>query len=303
MGRPMTNTTNALRSSVTTGPASLASAASNAIGRLLSATPAVSASVKLAELRPADTDRRVADALEHISGQRPVFRRRNMFPENGPMYQITEAVGWTCDESQVKAALVAVEFSLRAAPGELIAKALYELRTLTRGRANREAGDDEAEALIFAERLGQYPADIVLDTLKNWPARSDGQWWPTWHDLLAAIEPQTATRRLLADHIRNRKCLPAPQQPVDAPLTAEDLARRAELAARARERFGIKSTTGETVVDRDALPAAKRVELDKAMAATVARIASSGLPMLSDEALATCGMQRSRPVDEGEAAA
>jgi hypothetical protein len=130
-----------------------------------------------------------------------------MFPENGPTYQVTEAVFWTCSEAQQQEAITAVDFSMRSAPEGLIAKALYELRVVTRGRVNRESGDDEAEAIIFTERLRQFPADIVLDALKNWPARSDGQWWPTWHDLHKIIEPQATARRMLAEHIRSGACL------------------------------------------------------------------------------------------------
>jgi hypothetical protein len=144
-----------------------------------------------------------------------------MFPENGPTYQITEAVFWTCSEAQQQEAITAVDFSMRSAPEALIAKALYELRVVTRGRANRETGDDEAEAIIFTERLRQFPADIVLDTLRNWHARSDGQWWPTWHDLHKAIEPQATARRMLAEHIRSGACLgklaPATDERDDSP--------------------------------------------------------------------------------------
>ena len=211
------------QSSETTGPMSLGKAVSNCLGQARGVTIAegqLTASGALAQLRPSDTDRRVADALQHISGRPPVFRRRTMFPENAPMYSITEAASWKCDDAdQQERGLAAVTFSLRPAPEARITQALFELRTLTRGRVNREASEDEAEALIWTQNLRQYPADIVLHTLKNWPSRGDGQWWPTWHDVLKVVEAATHGRRLLADHIRAGACLPAPTR------TAEELER------------------------------------------------------------------------------
>ena len=64
-------------------------------------------------------------------------------------------------------------------------------------------------------------------------------------------------------------------------LTDDEVARRQALAAKARERFGIKSTQGEAVVDRDAIPEAKRAELDRAVQAVADRIKAEGLPKLS----------------------
>lgn len=78
-----------------------------------------------------------------------------------------------------------------------------------------------------------------------------------------------------------RQALPAPG---DETRTEEEWARRAAQAAAARERFGIKPTTGETVVDRDAIPEAKRAQLDAQVTAVAKRIAAEGLPHLSDEA-------------------
>lgn len=165
-----------------------------------------------------------------------------MFPESGPTYSITEAASWKCDDAdQQQRGLVAVTFSLRPAPEARIAQALYELRTLTRGRVNREASEDEAEALIWTQNLRQYPADIVLQTLKSWPSRSDGQWWPTWHDILKIVEAETASRRMLAEHIRSGKCLPAPKpQEVERDDSPEAIARRQQHIENCRSRWDWK---------------------------------------------------------------
>jgi hypothetical protein len=80
-----------------------------------------------------------------------------------------------------------------------------------------------------------------------------------------------------------RLALPAPGSEV---LTEDEVTRRQALAAKARERFGIKTTQGETVIDRDAITEAKRAELDLAVKVVADRIKAEGLPMLSDEAKA-----------------
>jgi len=155
---------------------------------------------------------------------------------------------------------------------------------MTRGRDQRSDADREAEAMIWLSHLQRFPADIVLVTLKNWPTRPDGQWWPTWHDVQQDLEAQTSGRRLLADHIRKGECLPPPSKDFEPDDSPEALERRAKQAAAARERFGIKHEAGETVVDREALPQALREERDRAVSHAAAKL--KGRMELSDEALA-----------------
>jgi len=76
--------------------------------------------------------------------------------------------------------------------------------------------------------------------------------------------------------------LPAPG---DETRTEEEWERRAAQAAAARERFGIKATTGETVVDREAMPEALRAERDREVQRAAAKL-KGGSFRLSDEALA-----------------
>lgn len=296
----MTNSTNAPQSSETTGPASLASAASSAIGQLRSGMGLANTApaAALAKLSPQETNARMEACLERISGRRPVLERRMMFPENGPAYSITEAATWKCaSESQRNEALAAVEFALRPASAEDIGAALYTLRIMTRGRDQRTDADREAEGLIWLSHLQQFPADIVLTTLKNWPKRHDGQWWPTWHDVQKELDAMTSSRRLLADHIRSSKCLPPPTPPDEGGhRTEEQQARIDGMVDRWREQNGMQKKTAETVVDRDAIPEGKRAELDRAVKAVADRIASEGLPKLSAEARAIFREQSERAV-------
>lgn len=156
---------------------------------------------------------------------------------------------------------------------------------MTRGRDQRTDADREAEAFIWQEHLRRFPADIVLVTLKNWPMRPDGQWWPTWHDVQKDLEAQTSGRRLLADHIREMDCAPPPPEDREPDNSPEALARRKAQADAARERFGIKPSTGETVVDREAMPEALRAERDRDVAKAAAKLKGERFE-LSDEAMA-----------------
>lgn len=211
-----------------------------------------------------------------------------MFPPNGAAYSICETAFWRCETDEQRAAgLEAVQFALRPAPEGDIGAALYTLRMMTRGRDAGNEADRQAEAIIWLQHLSTYPADIVLTTLRNWPKRPDGQWWPTWHEVQKEIEAQTSGRRLLAEHIRSSGCLPAPRSDeLPHPDDKEAWDRRTAQAEAARKRFDIRSTKGETVVDREAVPAAKLAQLDKAVDVAGEKLAT-GSYRLSPAALAT----------------
>lgn len=86
--------------------------------------------------------------------------------------------------------------------------------------------------------------------------------------------------------VEPRAALPAPG---DAVLTEEEWDRRGRQAQAARERFGIEKRGGETIVDREAIPEARRAELDRTVSTVAARLKEEGLPALSDEALSIIG--------------
>lgn len=242
----MTNSTNAPQSSEISGPASLGIAASSAIGQLRSGTPPANTlpAAALAKLTPQETNGRMEACLERISGRRPVFGRKMMFPANGPAYSIAETASWKCaTESQRNEALAAVEFALRPAAEDEIGAALYTLRIMTRGRGQVSDADREAEAMIWLAHLQRFPADIVLMTLKAWPMRPDGQWWPTWHDVQKDLDAQTSARRLLAEHIRSGACIAKPQQR-DEPRddSPEGIAHRKAVVERAMAKLTPRET-------------------------------------------------------------
>lgn len=112
--------------------------------------------------------------------------------------------------------------------------------------------------------------------------------------------PTPAQLGNLAAYMEKLYAPPAPRQALPAPgdevRTPEEQARVDAIVARARAAFGIKSQKGETVVDREAIPEAKRKELDREMKAVTDRIASEGLPKLSAEARALFREQSERAV-------
>jgi len=196
----------------------------------------------LAHLRPIETDRRIEASLERISGRRPDFRMRGRYPENAPAFWICESATWRCDsDEQQRQALDIVEFAMRPAPENDVARALFTLRILTRGRDRYEADDREAEAVVWLAQLRPFPADIVITTLKDWPNRPDGQWWPTWHDVHKVVDAATTRRRMLAEYIRSGACLPKPRADrVEMPAADDDAAweRRRAMAAAVLARNG-----------------------------------------------------------------
>lgn len=61
-----------------------------------------------------------------------------------------------------------------------MAQAITKLLVLTKRRAEDQV-DLELMVSAYAERLEQFPGDIVAEVLDRWPANS--KWWPAWQEL------------------------------------------------------------------------------------------------------------------------
>ena len=85
----------------------------------------------------------------------------------------------------------------RPARPEKIIMALGKLRIKT---AAKDGDDLEARIAVYAEELGEYPADIVLDALNRWPKMS--RWFPTWHELMDIIEWRANKRKWTLEALR-----------------------------------------------------------------------------------------------------
>lgn len=141
-----------------------------------------------------------------------------------------------------------------------------------------DRGDPEGLAATYLMAIDGYPlasVDLAVRRLIRGEFDDvDQRFLPT----PAQVSNAVAYCAKVLEPPPKRLALPAPGSEA---LTDDEVARRQALAARARERFGIKQTSRETVVDRDAIPETKRAELDRAMKAVTDRIASEGLPKLS----------------------
>lgn len=200
-------------------------------GAIVSGRYPLAPSAALALRSPEEVDQSLQAHLQRISGQPLAFKSRLVFPEGRSMVRITTGLSWNCPSSALDECRTAAAASLRAAPEEEIAKAVYRLRIVTRGREQRSDADREAEAVIWIEQLRCWPGDIVLDVLKGWPHRQDGQWWPTWHDVEAELRAKTSLRQIIVSHLKNPPLAieaPPQQTPEERKAVAEKFAKLSE---------------------------------------------------------------------------
>lgn len=113
---------------------------------------------------------------------------------------------------------------------------LAKLSALVAQRADSDAGA-EVQLAAYAERLREYPADIVAEVLRDWPNRS--QWWPTWFELRERLEPKLQRRLAMLEDIEaiERKLNTpqiAPDPEAEARFTAEQERERAEVGEKLR---------------------------------------------------------------------
>lgn len=158
-----------------------------------------------------------------------MLHTRTLFPNDGPAYSVVAEVRWDCPHGKLPEVAAIIEGAFKSAPADRIANELYKLRMLTRGREQRDAADQEAENVIWLEQLRCFPGDIVIDVLRSWPNRNDGQWWPTWHDVQQELTKLCDRRKALLNFVRVLAERPAPTLAVtDQPPTAEQRARAAD---------------------------------------------------------------------------
>jgi len=158
-------------------------------------------SARLAEARHTETDRNLFQALRLSCRLLPVFSERTIYPEGeGGIDMAVEARLVRHPEKPADEAMAGrlVAFSLRPAPPETIARELYRLRTLTAGKRGETQEDLEMIAAVWIEELSCYPGDIVATTLREWPRRVNGKWWPTWHELSRVLDARASYRRSIA---------------------------------------------------------------------------------------------------------
>lgn len=211
-----------------TGPGEIGSSIGTVLGRIGCGKPLM-VSAALSELRPEDTDHRLQACLERISGRRPALLTRLMMPNDGPSYSVVDQVRWDCPQERLPEVVKALEGAFKSAPEDRIASELFKLRVMTRAREQRTEEMQEAEAVIWIEQLRTYPGDIVLDVLKKWTRRPNGQWWPTWHEVQSELQKRSDRRQALLNFVRQLAERPEPMKAItDQPPTAEQRAKASD---------------------------------------------------------------------------
>jgi hypothetical protein len=129
-----------------------------------------------------------------------------------------------CPPDRLEDAAKILAPALRAAPAKAISAALYELRTLTRGRDQRSQEDQEAEHIIWIEKLRCWPGDVVMHLLATWPSRANGEFWPTWAEFERELKRLCDQRQAFVRLLRNPAAASAVSH-VERTATPEERAR------------------------------------------------------------------------------
>lgn len=102
-------------------------------------------------------------------------------------------------EEALRQALNAVQQSLRPSGPAGAAKAMMRLKATARVK-DRGQEDQAGEAIVMAEKLAQYPADIIAQVAEKQIETSP--WWPHVSELMASCERLTVPRRKLLDALK-----------------------------------------------------------------------------------------------------
>lgn len=112
------------------------------------------------------------------------------------------AISGTPLRSELQEALARYERAAKPADLSALLKALAVLAAMTVRQDNAEHGAVVEATRVYAETLSRFPGDIALSVVKGWPARDNGKWWPTLHDLIAACQEENAERIAAQDALR-----------------------------------------------------------------------------------------------------
>lgn len=108
---------------------------------------------------------------------------------------------------------------------------LGEIKLMTAARPE-QAQDLEAQLMLYARKLAEYPADVVRKVLTTQAEHC--RWWPTWAELKERLDPLNPRRGAIQDALM--KPQPAPSttpRPVERAVSPEA---QAILDAYARKR-------------------------------------------------------------------
>jgi hypothetical protein len=157
---------------------------------------------------PARRDRDLVECLREELGLSVAWQ------PHGPVGSGTWAVVATPSTKIDLARQRLAEAMAPSSPGVLI-DALMELSLMT---AKRDIGAEASEAQIaaYVNRLRQYPADIALTVVRDWPDPSingpAAKFWPQWAELQPRLDELSKARRSLL--LALERLAPPPEQEI-----------------------------------------------------------------------------------------
>lgn len=165
--------------------------------------------------RPHETDQRLAEMLAQSCALRPGI-------SSGTLTPMSKSPNLTLARRLLSDALA-------PARPERIVEALGVMGALV---ARRAVSDEDLDLRLtaYTERLRQYPEDVVMSVLHDWPSRSE--FWPTWRDLQIMIDDRMRWRNEVAAAL-DRAATVALAAP-DEPTPAERAERAAHMRAAAK---------------------------------------------------------------------
>ncbi len=87
----------------------------------------------------------------------------------------------------------------------------------------------------------------MIDVLRKWPQRADGQWWPTWHDVEAVLRAHTSLRQAIINHLMGMKTLRLAEN--SKPMDPDTRAKVAAMFDGLKNKIGIEKRHKMTIDD------------------------------------------------------
>lgn len=112
-------------------------------------------------------------------------------------------IGHGATIEQLNGALRELEYAFAPASVGRIAAAMAGLAEVTAHPKETDV-DSAAEGMKRLTRmLYEYPADVALEAVNEWPKTPNGKWWPTESELRAECEKRVDYRRRLQKQVRD----------------------------------------------------------------------------------------------------
>lgn len=121
-------------------------------------------------------------------------------------------------EEDLRGALVEVDMAMQTLPDEGMVMEINKLKVRCKMRAEQQE-DLEIIIACMIDDLSEYPADVVMGVLKEWPRLSP--WWPSWNELYERLERKASPRRAMRDVIKVALQRYEPEEqaePIDLPI-------------------------------------------------------------------------------------